>query len=122
MQEELEPSRHSHDKVYQRLYRKASREKNCCGKAPFHPRFDEMVHDISNRPFCSVMCSFTCYVLSQPNVRDPKDLQLLETQLPILKPNFDNQDGKIRYTWIGHSTAVIGVDSDINLMIDPVFS
>lgn len=39
-----------------------------------------------------------------------------------MKPNFKIVTEKdIRYTWIGHSTAVIQVGPD-NLLIDPVFS
>jgi N-acyl-phosphatidylethanolamine-hydrolysing phospholipase D len=40
----------------------------------------------------------------------------------MLKPVFqNNSETTIRYTWIGHSTAVIQVGAD-NLIIDPVFS
>uniref|UniRef100_A0A1J3JKT0 N-acyl-phosphatidylethanolamine-hydrolyzing phospholipase D n=1 Tax=Noccaea caerulescens TaxID=107243 RepID=A0A1J3JKT0_NOCCA len=42
--------------------------------------------------------------------------------MPILKPQLNHQlEKEIRYTWIGHSTAVIQVGQD-NLLIDPVFS
>jgi len=40
----------------------------------------------------------------------------------MVKPVFNNDsETAIRYTWIGHSTAVIQVGND-NLMIDPVFA
>ena len=39
-----------------------------------------------------------------------------------MKPNFKEiTKSDIRYTWIGHSTAVIQIGPD-NLIIDPVFS
>ena len=42
--------------------------------------------------------------------------------LPIKNPVFTNSDKKITYTWIGHSTAVLSIGTQVNLMIDPVFS
>ena len=40
----------------------------------------------------------------------------------MLKPQLQHQlEKEIRYTWIGHSTAVIQVGQD-NLLIDPVFA
>ena len=38
---------------------------------------------------------------------------------PTIKINY--QDNSIKYTWIGHSTALIQVGKD-HLLIDPVFS
>jgi N-acyl-phosphatidylethanolamine-hydrolysing phospholipase D len=32
-----------------------------------------------------------------------------------------SSDDKIRYTWIGHSTAVISITNKVNILIDPVF-
>ena len=118
MQEEDHTSR----AVKHRFYRKAEREKSCCGKGSFEYRFEEMQEDLSNRNFFSVLCSFICFSLKNEKVNVPKNMEVLETELPILNPNFENSRGKIRYTWIGHSTAVIGIDEDINFMIDPVFS
>jgi N-acyl-phosphatidylethanolamine-hydrolysing phospholipase D len=51
-----------------------------------------------------------------------EDLALLEKELPMQKVELEHEYQKeIRYTWIGHSTAVIQVGQD-NLLIDPVFS
>jgi L-ascorbate metabolism protein UlaG (beta-lactamase superfamily) len=37
-------------------------------------------------------------------------------------PEFTSEsDNKIRYTWIGHSTAVINIANKVNILIDPVF-
>lgn len=40
--------------------------------------------------------------------------------LPIFAPNFNNLEGRLKATWIGHSTVVIQ-DGDVNLIVDPVF-
>jgi N-acyl-phosphatidylethanolamine-hydrolysing phospholipase D len=51
-----------------------------------------------------------------------EDLELLEKELPMQRPELQHHLHKeIRYTWIGHSTAVIQVGQD-SLLIDPVFS
>ena len=51
-----------------------------------------------------------------------KDKEELEKELPMVKPDFSMADVKnIKYTWIGHSTAVIQIGPD-NFIIDPVFS
>lgn len=81
-----------------------------------------MENDLSNKNFFSVMCSFICYRIKNENESVPKDMARLEEELPIVVPNFKNSNGKIRYTWIGHSTAVIAIDEDINFIIDPVFA
>lgn len=36
-------------------------------------------------------------------------------------PDFTMLNNQIKYTWIGHSTAVISLGNDANIMIDPVF-
>ncbi len=47
----------------------------------------------------------------------------MEKELPLNKnPQFKCSEDKIRYTWIGHSTAVITIGENTNLIIDPVFS
>lgn len=47
----------------------------------------------------------------------------MERWLPINKsPIFNCSKDKIRYTWIGHSTAVISIGESAKIMIDPVFS
>lgn len=45
----------------------------------------------------------------------------LEEELPLIKPDFKTDPKLIKYTWIGHSTAVISLGNDANIMIDPVF-
>lgn len=45
----------------------------------------------------------------------------MNTELPVAVPTFPIDDGKITYTWIGHSTAVISFGKDANFLIDPVF-
>ncbi len=53
----------------------------------------------------------------------PEDLEALERKLPINKnPEFKCPIDKVRYTWMGHSTAVIGIGGKVNIIIDPVFS
>jgi N-acyl-phosphatidylethanolamine-hydrolysing phospholipase D len=37
-------------------------------------------------------------------------------------PKFSKNANKIFYTWIGHSTAVLSIGEEANIMIDPVFS
>ena len=50
-------------------------------------------------------------------------MEELDRKLPINKnPNFKCAKDKIKYTWIGHSTAVISIGDNINLLIDPVFA
>lgn len=39
----------------------------------------------------------------------------------MVVPNFESSPDSIKYTWIGHSTAVISLGKDINILIDPVF-
>jgi N-acyl-phosphatidylethanolamine-hydrolysing phospholipase D len=46
----------------------------------------------------------------------------LETLLPIKNPKFSSSENKITYTWIGHSTAVLSIGDQANIIIDPVFS
>lgn len=52
----------------------------------------------------------------------PKNMQELEEKLPMRKPEFKTEINKIIYTWIGHSTAVVSLGKDANIIIDPVFS
>lgn len=52
----------------------------------------------------------------------PTDPVELERLLPIRTPTFTSSDNTITYTWIGHSTAVIAIGNQANIMIDPVFS
>lgn len=71
--------------------------------------------------------SFISYKCKHPEVKrsEPttvEELAELERELPMVKPNFEAPPPEtIKYTWIGHSTAVIQVGED-NLLIDPVFS
>ena len=37
-------------------------------------------------------------------------------------PKFKTSENKITYTWIGHSTAVLAIGDQANIMIDPIFS
>lgn len=39
----------------------------------------------------------------------------------MIKPLFTVYEDKIVYTWIGHSTAVISIGKEVNILIDPVF-
>jgi hypothetical protein len=53
----------------------------------------------------------------------PTNLEELNEKLPInFSPDFTCPNDKIRYTWIGHSTAVISIGGKTNILIDPVFS
>ena len=47
--------------------------------------------------------------------------EILNEKLPMVKPNFHQEGNSVKYTWIGHSTAVIQVGEE-TLIIDPVFS
>jgi N-acyl-phosphatidylethanolamine-hydrolysing phospholipase D len=40
----------------------------------------------------------------------------------MVKPTFQTFENKIVYTWIGHSTAVISLGKNFNIIIDPVFA
>lgn len=40
----------------------------------------------------------------------------------MVNPTFHTFDDKIVYTWIGHSTAVISIGKEFNIIIDPVFA
>lgn len=53
----------------------------------------------------------------------PRDMAELQLKLPInFMPEFSSESNhKIRYTWIGHSTAVINIANKVNILIDPVF-
>ena len=40
----------------------------------------------------------------------------------MVKPSFEVKSDEIKYTWIGHSTAIISFGNQANFIIDPVFS
>ena len=70
---------------------------------------------------CIFCCSFLWGFCSNCE-RYPWDADELERLLPIRQPDFTPKKDKLRYTWLGHSTAVISIGERVNLMIDPVFS
>jgi hypothetical protein len=99
----------------------AERESSCFGKGSFKPRFPKHL-ETDQKSLCSKMCSFLCYYLGEKKVNVPEDQDELERVLPITFPKFSMSENKITYTWIGHSTAVISIGNEANLMIDPIFS
>ena len=48
----------------------AEREDSCCGKGAFRPRFPKHL-EADQKSFCSKMCSFICYFISEKKVNEP---------------------------------------------------
>ena len=76
------------------------------------PKFRDIVKWLMDEPKLPKLCS-----------------QSLEEQLPILKPNFQQQqntsekeeeEGGIRVTWLGHSTLFLKMEG-LNILTDPMF-
>lgn len=42
------------------------------------------------------------------------------TPIPVLRPRFDEPPGRLRVTWLGHSTTLIEIDG-LRVLTDPVF-
>lgn len=99
----------------------SEREDSCWGKGSFKGRFPRQLEG-DQTSFCSKMCSVICHLITEKKVNEPEDHEELERLLPITSPIFSTSDNQITYTWIGHSTAVISIGRQANIMIDPIFS
>jgi hypothetical protein len=102
-------------------YYPSEREPACWGKGAFMTRFP-LMDELESISFCAKFCAFFCYFLKHERRNIPKDEVELERLLPVRTPKFSSADNAITYTWIGHSTAVLSIGRQANIIIDPVFS
>lgn len=89
---------------------------------PFDMVFPEIKNSLIDAGFFRKMYAFIKWKFFIKSEAIPKDEDELNRVLPMTVPRFGVGEDEIKYTWIGHSTAVISFGGDANFLIDPVFS